>query len=275
MQMFSELLQSRMQTQIMRNVAGATLPVVESVSMMPVDAKARVRDILTSMSEDKPVDVDAATWYKPETSWNYEVGTHANLFDNRLQADIAAFWMETRDQQVSQMAEGGLGRVTVNNGRSRSIGAEVALRAHATEQLDLQAAYGFTDARFRDNGGGEASNSGNFVPFVPRHTLFTGATYTWAVSAKHLGSVALHANYRAVGPVYWTQDNGVRQNFAGTLNARLTLQCPFAFARTELSLFANNMLSTRYQTFYFETMKRAFAQYSRPLEIGLELRLRL
>ena len=53
---------------------------------------------------DEP-DVPKETFYKPETSWNYEIGTHLNLFDGRLKADLAAFWIETRDLQISQMAE--------------------------------------------------------------------------------------------------------------------------------------------------------------------------
>ena len=270
-QMFSDLLQSRMQTKIMQNVADATIPVVEGVTVMPSDAKAKVRDILTSMSEDKPTDVEAATWYKPESSWNFEVGSHLNLFDSRLLADVAAFWMEMRDQQLSVMSSGGLGRVTINSGRSRSIGAEAALRLRATDHLDLQAAYGYTSARFRN-----ATENGNtFVPFMPRHTLATGATYTWQLRAKNAQSIVLHANYRAAGRIYWNEANTAYQNFAGMLNARLTIHCPFPTVRTELSIFANNILATRFQTFYFETMQRGFAQYSRPTELGIELRLRL
>lgn len=39
-------------------------------------------------------DARAATVYKPEQTWNYEIGTHLNLFQNRLRADAALFWLE-------------------------------------------------------------------------------------------------------------------------------------------------------------------------------------
>ena len=42
--------------------------------------------------------------FKPETSWNYEVGTHLNLFDHRLHFDLSAFYMQVRNQQLSVMA---------------------------------------------------------------------------------------------------------------------------------------------------------------------------
>ena len=39
-----------------------------------------------------------STTYKPEYSWNYEVGSHLTLWEGRLWADVAAFYMDTRDQ---------------------------------------------------------------------------------------------------------------------------------------------------------------------------------
>ena len=66
--------------------------------------------------------------YKPEQSWNYEAGTHLSFLDGRLQADLAAFYMQTRDQQLAQFSESGLGRVMVNAGKSRSCGIEASLR---------------------------------------------------------------------------------------------------------------------------------------------------
>ena len=264
-QMFNELLQNRMQTKILKNVTDVTLPIVRDQPSMPPQAKETVEQILTSMSEEKPLDVKAATWYKPESSWNYEVGGHFNFFEARLQADVSAFLMETRNQQVSKMTAGGLGRITENSGKSRSAGLEASLHAMLTDDLSLDAAYGFTHAKFHND------EQRTFVPFVPRHTFSVGATQQWTLNAgAWLDTVSLHADYRGAGRIYWTEDNNAWQNFAGSLNARLSV----TKKDTELSLYAHNILSTRFQTFYFETMKRAFAQYTRPLELGLQLRLR-
>ena len=67
--------------------------------------------------KDQPANVSETVLYKPEYSWNYEVGTHLTLFDGKLQADLAAFYMDTRDQQISRFSENGLGRITVNAGK--------------------------------------------------------------------------------------------------------------------------------------------------------------
>ena len=277
-QMFSDLLQARMQTAIMKNVANATVPVVDAVTTMPADVKQTVRTMLIQMGTQQPTDVEAATWYEPESSWNYEIGTHLNTFGGRLTADIAAFWMDTRNQQISKMSAGGLGRVTVNSGRSRSLGAEAALRAALTDHLALHASYGYTEARFRNDG------QDTFVPFIPRHTFSVGATQEWPLSGTAGDYLTLHANYRGAGRIYWTESNNAWQDFAGTLNARFAYRHPLPSKRSntstdanldmELAFYARNILGTRYQTFYFETMQRGFAQYARPAELGFQLRFR-
>ncbi len=284
-QLFSDLLQARMQTAIMHNVANATVPVVEAVNMIPADVKQTVRQMLIDMGTQGSTDVEAATWYKPETSWNVEAGTHQTLCEGRVQADATLFWMETRDQQVSRMSAGGLGRITVNNGRSRSIGGELSLRTRPAEGLTLHVAYGYTNARFRSAGR-------KCVPFVPRNTLSAGVTQEWTVGRggrRWVDAVRLHAGYRGAGRIYWTEANNAWQDFAGELDARLTVvhdgqhELPASLiagqqqlthhSRVELSVYARNILGTRRQTFYFETMQRAFAQYARPIEIGANARL--
>lgn len=95
-------------------------------------------------------EVKDATTYKPEYSWNYEVGTHLTLWEGKLWADLAAFYMDTRDQQLSQFIGSGLGRTTINAGKSNSYGAEASLRASLTNELSLNASYGYTYATFTD-----------------------------------------------------------------------------------------------------------------------------
>lgn len=267
MQMFSDLLQTRMQTAIMKNVADATVPVVEAVAMIPPDVRDKVRDMLIGMGTQQELNVQEATWYKPESSWNYEVGAHLNLLEQRLQADVAAFWMQTRDQQVSKMSSGGLGRVTVNSGESRSIGAEAALRLHLADGWLLQAAYGYTHARFCDD------SRDTFVPFVPRHTLTAGITREWMLPHRYQSwpeAIVVHVDYKGAGRIYWTESNSAWQDFAGTLNARLAVKQK----DSELAFYVHNLLATHFQTFYFETMQRGFAQYTRPAELGFQLRWR-
>ena len=54
---------------------------------------ASYKDLINEMFPDAGENPDArsATEYKPEQTWNYEIGTHLNLFNNRLRTDAALF----------------------------------------------------------------------------------------------------------------------------------------------------------------------------------------
>ena len=143
-------------------------------------------NMMNQMVPTKEIDVKASTTYKPEYSWNYEVGSHLTLWEGRLWADVAAFYMDTRDQQLSQFAESGLGRITIK----------------------VTADY-----------------NGKYVPFVPKHTLNIGGEYAITCSPRSIfDRVVFQANYNAAGRIYWTEQNDVSQSFYGTLNWRTNLE---------------------------------------------------
>lgn len=216
--------------------------------------------------------IQETTMYKPEYSWNYEIGSHMTMFDGRLQADVAAFYMDTHDQQISRFAASGLGRITVNAGKSRSIGGELALKAQITDAFSLNGNYGYTHATFTDYVvSDEVNYNGNYVPFVPQHTFNIGGQYIFRMkSGAWLDNIMLNANYRGAGRVYWTEQNNAYQNLYGTLNGRISLNK----GNGQIGIWINNALNTKYQAFYFESMNRGFAQMGRPMQIGVDLRCR-
>ncbi|MDR0892857.1 MAG: TonB-dependent receptor [Mediterranea sp.] len=231
-------------------------------------------------SQKKPVtDVREATVYKPEYTWSYEAGTHLTLLKNRLWADLSAFYMDTRNQQITEFTESGLGRTTINAGKSRSYGAEASLRASVTNSLTLQASYGYTYATFTDyvarekDGNGklvDVSYNGKYVPFVPKHTMSIGGEYALAFRRSVVDRLVLQANYNAAGRIYWTEQNNVSQAFYGLLNWRLSAE----IGKGSISLWARNTLNHDYTAFYFETMSKGFKQCGNPAQFGIELRCR-
>lgn len=216
--------------------------------------------------------IQETTMYKPEYSWNYEIGSHMTMFDGRLQADVAAFYMDTHDQQISRFAASGLGRITVNAGKSRSIGGELALKAQIIDAFSLNGNYGYTHATFTDYVvSDEVNYNGNYVPFVPQHTFNIGGQYIFRMkSGAWLDNIMLNANYKGAGRVYWTEQNNAYQNLYGTLNGRISLNK----GNGQIGIWINNALNTKYQAFYFESMNRGFAQMGRPMQIGVDLRCR-
>lgn len=257
-QMFSEIVQGEM------------------INGMIAVLNEKSHGMVSQMGGDKiphyEFNIQETTMYKPEYSWNYEIGSHMTMFDGRLQADVAAFYMDTHDQQISRFAASGLGRITVNAGKSRSIGGELALKAQITDAFSLNGNYGYTHATFTDYVvSDEVNYNGNYVPFVPQHTFNIGGQYIFRMkSGAWLDNIMLNANYRGAGRVYWTEQNNAYQNLYGTLNGRISLNK----GNGQIGIWINNALNTKYQAFYFESMNRGFAQMGRPMQIGVDLRCR-
>lgn len=275
-QMFSDLSQTGMSRSMM-------LAIMESPQLGKnpnPQISGMFEQMLATRIPQEP-DVKTATTYKPEYSWNYELGSHLTLCEGKLWADLALFYMDTRDQQLSQFAASGLGRVTINAGKSHSYGAEATLRASLTKELSLNASYGYTYATFTDyvirqadkegNLTEKVNYNGNYVPFVPKHTFNIGGEYAITCSPHSaFDRVVFQANYNAAGRIYWTEQNDVSQAFYGTLNWRTNLEIGNAM----ISFWARNFLNKDYAAFYFETMSKGFMQKGRPAQFGIDLRCR-
>ena len=130
---------------------------------------------------DRVYDVRRGVTYKPEYSWNYELGGHFSCMDGAVRGDFAVFWIDVRDQQLTVFPAGtATGRMMTNAGRTRSVGAEAALQFAPWQSLEINTAYGYTDARFvrYDNGIGDFKD--NHIPYAPQHT-FSAVSYTHLV----------------------------------------------------------------------------------------------
>lgn len=266
-QNISELLRSQMQTDMMKDVRDATLPVMQSQPMVPADTKGMIAGILNGMAKDAPANVEALCCYSPEYAWNYELGMHLNLLGSRLAMDASAFLSNVSDLQLSQMSQTGLGRVTVNAGKSRSTGVELALHAQPTQALALSATYGYTHARFTEYQVDEADCNGNYVPYMPQHTFNTDAAYTFSFSSPVLQALTIGANCSGAGNIYWDEQNLYRQPFYALLSARVG----FTFPHFSIQVWGRNLTDTRYNSFWFQSMNRGFEQRGKPLQCGFDI----
>jgi outer membrane receptor protein involved in Fe transport len=260
-QLFSDL--------VRKELKNAMITVLSGQSQL-----ANYKEMLSGYVE--AVDVKGEAAYKPEYTWSYEAGSHLTLWEGRLLADFSAFYMDTRDQQVSRFVESGAGRVMVNAGKSRSYGAEAALKASVTSGLTLSGSYGYTHATFKDyetiNNNNEAVNyNGRYVPFTPMHTFNAGVQYLFRMpSGCWADQIQLDANYNGAARIYWTEQNHARQPFYGKLNARVA----FNKGNSQVALWGKNVLNKEYGTFYFETMGDSFMQKGRPIRFGVDIRRR-
>ncbi len=218
-----------------------------------------------------PYDVDKAISYKPEYSWNYEVGTHLewNLLESnsRLTVDAALFYIDLRDQQITVFPPGQTtGRMMSNAGRSRSCGAELSV-SYNPGSFRLTGSYGYTNAKFIEYTSGGSDYSGLYVPYAPRNTVFAECAYRLMLSKRHYNYIEMSVSWQGAGPIYWNESNTVKQPFYGLLNASATLKID----RFSVGLWARNLTNTDYYTFYFKSVGNSFVQRGKPIRFGVTL----
>lgn len=218
--------------------------------------------------------------YKPETSWNFEMGAHLNLFREKLHWDIAAFYMRIHDQQLSVMAGNyGYGRMMVNAGRSHSCGLETTLRgAMLDSRLTWGVTYGYTRAVFdeysdMDAEGNAVNYEGRYVPYVPGHTFSAQADYRLDFTASFLRSLTLGLRLNAQGKTYWDENNDYSQPFYALLGAHVDAD----MGSVVVSFWGRNLTKTRYNTFALQSAATGkaycFAQQGAPFHCGVDIRL--
>lgn len=269
-QNISELLRMQMQTDMMKDVRDVTIPVLESQPMVPTESKEKIKGILNSMAEEKPMDVNSSCKYEPEYAWNYEIGSHLSFLEHMIDIDLSAFLIDVRNLQLSKMSQTGLGRTIINAGRSRSMGAEIALSLRPTEYLQTKISYGYTNATFRDyqvyNASNEATNCrGNHIPYVPQNTINIDLQYSIPVKSKSLSNITIGADFSSVGRIYWDETNDHSQSAYNQIGARVDM----SFRNINILLWGKNLTNTKYSTFWFDSMNRGYEQHGKPLQFGV------
>ena len=216
-------------------------------------------DMTVEHTDEDYATVEETITYKPETSWNYELGTHLNLFGGKLHADAAVYYMRVRDLQLSVMAgDYGYGRQMINAGRSSSCGLELSLRGTALDnRFTWAATYGYTHCQLLDY-------EDNQVPFIPTHTFSAMTDY-------RIGKFSFGLNVAGNGPTYWDVDNEYRQKLYATLGAHAMVD----FGCIKLNVWGRNLTDTKYNTMLVNSSidgtNRSFAQQGNPLQVGADL----
>lgn len=214
-------------------------------------------------------DVADVVTYKPEHSWNYELKVEAKPLKG-WSLTATAFYINCTDQQLTVFPDGqNTGRMMTNAGRTRSLGAELET-AYTHDLRTWRLSYGHTDARFVRYNNGLTDYAGQRIPFAPQNTLHLAVDQSLPVMTGWLDGVNLHLGYGGCGPIWWTEENDVKQDFYGLLDASVSM----TRQRLTLQLWGKNLTNADYNTFYFVSMGHAFLQKGKPLQAGFTLKWR-
>ena len=217
---------------------------------------------------DRPfVSVSAKnTEYDPETAWNMEAGTR--IRHESFSVEASAYYMDVRNQQLTVFPPGmSTGRMMTNAGRSRSMGVETELGWNPG-QFRSHISYAWCDARFVSFNDGNNDYSGNRLPYVPEHTLYANAGYSFNIGSKTLD---IDASLRGEGPFCWNESGTQREPFRLRAGARVAI----VFNDWELYVRADNLAEEPGRCFYFKSMGNEFFASSKPHTIMTGITLKL
>lgn len=247
-QMSADIMQSQMKYDVM-NAFKAMIPPHAIVEPTPI------KDVIS---------------YQPEVSWNFEGGVRSEFLQNRLHAELTFFYLDVRNLQITKFVESGSGRYLSNAGKAGSFGAELSLRALLTKELTADLNYGFTHATFRDYNNEREDFKGNYIPYIPQHTLSIGLQYSkMFANNKVIDQFFASAQCNAAGKIYWNEANLLSQPFYALVNAQAGIRKGIV----SLNVWARNLTDTDYAAFYFESFNKPYMQRGKPLQFGTRVNL--
>ena len=183
--------------------------------------------------------------FAPETSWTGEIGAKTSWLDGLLTWNLAAFYVDWDDMQLT-LFDASTGGFVDNAGSATSTGIETELRAQPVGGVEVYGSFGFTDAEFdefTDPFGADVS--GNALAFAPETTWSLGMLLSSGEDENH--RLFLNVAWVGVGTYYYDAGNRESESFT-LLNVRAGIERP----SWRLEAFVNNALDEEYVQVAFQ-----------------------
>ncbi len=117
---------------------------------------------------------------------NYEIGLKADLADRMVSVDVALFWMDWTDIQVTRSFGGVAGGA--NGGKATSKGIEGSLALRPAPGLTISATGSYTDATLSEDVADIGGLDGDRLPAVPKLSGALRADYEFELGGGNKGS---------------------------------------------------------------------------------------
>jgi iron complex outermembrane receptor protein len=190
--------------------------------------------------------------YDPEYTWNYEVGTKTSWLNNKLMANLSAFYIDIKDKQVSEFHPTlGVPQIT-NAAEAHSMGVELELQARPMQGLDVFAGFGYTEAKIDDWTATEMDMityqfvtydyENKYLPNVPKYTYNLGVQYRHKIG--FFGRVDL----LGTGSFYNDAKNRVKEDGYELVNLRLG----YEREHFDIIFWCKNVFDEEYETVKIE-----------------------
>jgi iron complex outermembrane receptor protein len=192
--------------------------------------------------------------YDPEYTWNYEIGTKTSWLNNKLMANLSAFYIDIKDKQVSEF-DLMLGAMQITNAaEAHSMGVELELQARPMQGLDVFAGFGYTKAKIDDWIATEMDMStwppgiiqydyeNKDLPNAPKYTYNLGIQY------RHLSGFFGRVDILGTGSFYCDAKNRVKEDGYELVNLRLG----YEIEHFDIIFWCKNVFDEEYETMKVE-----------------------
>lgn len=218
--------------------------------------------------------------YGEETAWNYELGVKSDLFDRRVRLNVAGYYIDWTNQQMTQVAQLGnaetvsyirnVGEVTVK-------GVEVEAQAQVTSDWRVRGTFAYADSEYADGAydpdsftlTGNGDIAGHAIPNAPKIQYSVGTNYGWDVGG---GRAFIDATYAFRSKKYDQVANLAWVDGRDTAN----IQLGWEYEQHRVILFGRNLFDNidpvgivRYTDFAASPKRGFVGSLPRGRQIGL------
>ena len=226
-----------------------------------------------------PAEVAQNLMYAPDTSVNYELGSHSYFLDKKLHISASIFYIDWEDIQVSGVVEQAYNAI-LNAKSARSKGVELEVTGNLSDRFTVWTNFSYTNAELTEdvinfNGNGENIYAGDRLPGSPEQQWSVGLDYSQPINSARLDA---GLSISRSDEIYTTLNDELtnydRLSGFTTANARIFL----TFDQWRLGAFVNNISNTRgitgKRTTEWYGERGQFEYITRPRTIGVSLRYR-
>ncbi|MFO1467915.1 MAG: TonB-dependent receptor [Steroidobacteraceae bacterium] len=134
--------------------------------------------------------------FKADKTLNFEVGVKGSLFERALSYDLAAYFIDWRDIQLSQRDAATQFSYFSNAGKARSQGLELSIQSRRVHGFSGGVSLSFNDAKLKkDLPAGAYGLSGDRLPYSARFTASVTGDQEFALSERFTGFVGASIDY--------------------------------------------------------------------------------
>ncbi len=218
---------------------------------------------------------DIISYAGPEKAKSVEIGVKSQWLDNRLRLNVAGFYTDYRNIQVTYVIDpdgpGPIGTfvpVLANAGSAKIKGLEVEAAAVLSDQLVLDGSFGYTDADYKKFSADAIANFPNIfslkMPNTSKYTFNLGGTATLFDNDAGRTYVRVDYAYRSGQFKEFANEPALYQKGFGIFNASLTYQS--ANEQWSATLGGTNLTNEAYIVSGVASSEYAQAVRSRPRE---------